>query len=111
MGTHTLIKEGAKLVENVQDIVAELGHFLQDEAPPRRESALEAPRHRLTAAEAAVVAALTAYPIHIDDLVRRLAMEPGNLSGILLQLELKGLVTQLPGTLFVAAPVDRSRTP
>ena len=111
MGTHTLIKEGAKLVENVQDIVVELGHFLQDDAPPRCESAAGAPRHRLTAAEAAVVAALTAYPIHIDDLVRRLAMEPGNLSGILLQLELKGLVTQLPGTLFVAARVDRSRTP
>jgi DNA processing protein len=111
MGTHTLIKEGAKLVENVQDIVVELGHFLQDDAPPRREGAAGAPRHRLTAAEAAVVAALTAYPIHIDDLVRRLAMEPGNLSGILLQLELKGLVTQLPGTLFVAARVDRSRTP
>ena len=111
MGTHTLIKEGAKLVENVQDIVAELGHFLQDDAPPRRESAAGAPRHRLTAGEAAVVAALTAYPVHIDDLVRRLAMEPGNLSGILLQLELKGLVTQLPGTLFVAARVDRSRTP
>jgi len=111
MGTHTLIKEGAKLVENVQDIVAELGHFLQDDAPPRRESAPVAPRHRLTAGEAAVVAALTAYPVHIDDLVRRLAMEPGNLSGILLQLELKGIVTQLPGKLFVAARADRSRTP
>jgi DNA processing protein len=49
--------------------------------------------------------------VHIDDLVRRLAMDPGNLSGILLQLELKGLVTQLPGTLFVAAGDDRSRTP
>jgi DNA processing protein len=112
MGTHTLIKQGAKLVENVQDIVAELGHFLQDENPPRRsETASVAPRHRLTAGEAAVVAALTAYPVHIDDLVRRLAMEPGNLSSILLQLELKGIVTQLPGKLFVATGDDRSRTP
>jgi len=111
MGTHTLIKQGAKLVENVQDIVAELGHFLQDDAPPRRENASGAPRHRLTAREAAVAAALTAYPVHIDDLVRRLEMEPGNLSGILLQLELKGIVTQLPGKLFVAAGDDWSRTP
>jgi DNA processing protein len=58
-----------------------------------------------------VAAALTAYPVHIDDLVRRLAMESGNLSGILLQLELKGIVTQLPGKLFVAAGENRSRTP
>jgi DNA processing protein len=111
MGTHTLIKQGAKLVENVQDIVAELGHFLQQDAPPRRASASAAPRHRLTADEAAVAAALTAYPVHIDDLVRQLAMEPGTLSGILLQLELKGIVTQLPGKLFAAAGNDRSRTP
>ncbi|HSO59453.1 MAG TPA: DNA-processing protein DprA [Desulfobacterales bacterium] len=111
MGTHVLIKQGAKLVENVQDIVAELGHFLQDKAPLRRETASVAPRHRLTAEEAAVAAALTAYPVHIDDLVRKLAMEPGHLSGILLQLELKGIVTQLPGKLFVAAGADRSRTP
>jgi DNA processing protein len=111
MGAHTLIKQGAKLVENVQDIVAELGHFLQAEARPRRENAPAAPRQRLTADEAAVAAALTAYPVHIDELVRRLAMEPGTLSAILLQLELKGIVTQLPGKLFTAAGVDGSRTP
>ena len=105
MGTHTLIKQGAKLVENVQDIVSELGHFLAEAQPgslPQRLPPIEK-RHRLTAEETAVYQALGPYPLHIDELVRKLAMDAGRLSGILLQLELKGIVTQQPGKLFSAA--------
>jgi len=40
------------------------------------------------------------YPIHIDELMRKLDMNPGPLSSILLQLELKGIVAQSPGKLF-----------
>jgi DNA processing protein len=105
MGTHTLIKQGAKLVENVQDIVCELGHFLA-EAKPSSATQRPAPieqRHRLTAEETAVYRALGPYPLHIDELVRKLTMDAGRLSGILLQLELKGIVTQQPGKLFSVA--------
>jgi DNA processing protein len=105
MGTHTLIKQGAKLVENAQDIVSELGHFLADRAPgsgrspaPPREKG-----HPLTEEETEVCRALGPYPLHIDELVRKLAMDAGRLSGILLQLELKGIVTQQAGKLFSAA--------
>ena len=104
-GTHTLIKQGAKLVENAQDIVSELGHFLADSPPGggrRRDSPVEK-KHPLTEAEKEVCRALGPYPLHIDELVRKLAMDAGKLSGILLQLELKGIVTQQAGKLFSAA--------
>ena len=50
--------------------------------------------------ESKVFDALEPYPIHIDDLVRTLFMEPGKLSSILLQLELKGVIKQSPGKFF-----------
>jgi DNA processing protein len=105
MGTHHLIKQGAKLVENAQDIVSELGHFLAGPAAGvarPRALPIEA-RHALTEAETKVYHALGPYPLHIDELVRRLAMDAGRLAGILLQLELKGIVTQQAGKLFAAA--------
>jgi len=105
MGTHTLIKQGAKLVENAQDIVSELGHFLADSAPgdgrPNVPPVKKGPS--LTEEEKEVWRTLGPYPLHIDELVRKLAMDAGRLSGILLQLELKGIVTQQAGKLFSAA--------
>jgi len=105
MGTHTLIKQGAKLVENAQDILCELGQFLGGAAAPdgpRGGSARIEARCGLSVEEARVFRALGPYPLHIDELVRRLAIDAGKLSGILLQLELKGAAQQLPGKLFQA---------
>jgi predicted Rossmann fold nucleotide-binding protein DprA/Smf involved in DNA uptake len=47
--------------------------------------------------------------VHVDDLTRRLNLEPGHLVSILLALELKGVVRQDPGKLF--SRVDRDPTP
>jgi DNA processing protein len=105
MGTHTLIKQGAKLVENAQDIVCELGQFLAAseplEADPGGPARIEK-HYGLTAEESQVFRALGPYALHIDELVRRLAIDAGRLSAILLTLELKGAVLQLPGKLFQA---------
>ena len=105
MGTHTLIKQGAKLVENAQDIVCELGQFLGSTpsvaAAPDSASRSEQ-RYGLNAEESLVFRALGPYPQHIDELVRRLTIDAGRLSAILLNLELKGAVLQLPGKLFQA---------
>lgn len=105
MGTHTLIKQGAKLVENAQDIVCELGQFLAspeaDGGAPAPDGAARAAADRgLTDEEERVFRAMEPYPLHIDELMRRLAIEAGKLSAVLLQLELKGAVRQLPGKLF-----------
>ena len=47
--------------------------------------------------------ALEPYPIHIDKLVRKISIEPGQLSSILLKLELNGVIQQLPGKFFKTA--------
>lgn len=108
MGTHTLIKQGAKLVEHAQDIIEELAFVLQ--TPAEKDFTTQNQNKdkypRLSSDESVVFKTLGPYPVHIDDLVRKLAIEPGKLSGILLQLELRGMVQQGPGKLFSVA-VDR----
>ena len=89
-----------KAGKSMEDIVAEFGPAGMGTAAP--EPPVET-RHHLTEEEAEVFRAIGPYPLHIDELVRKLARDAGALSGILLQLELKGLVTQQPGKRFSAA--------
>lgn len=105
MGTHTLIKEGAKLVEHAQDIVEEIASILEpspEDGLPEDGDALRAaePMPELSDEESQVFGILGPYPVHIDELVRKLEMPPGKLSSVLLQLELKQVVQQSPGKLF-----------
>jgi DNA processing protein len=68
------------------------------------------PHHRnrqcppLTDDEGMVIDSLEAESVHIDDLARKLTLPSGRLSGMLLQLELKGLVAQSPGKRFCPDP-------
>jgi DNA processing protein len=57
----------------------------------------------LNADEVQVYEALGPYPIHIDDLARKISVGPGKLSSILLKLELSGLAQQSPGKFFTIA--------
>jgi DNA processing protein len=102
-GTHSLIKQGAKLVEHAQDIIEELLPQLHSGAapvpsmnPPKGQRDLLA----LTGDESSILGMLEPYPIHIDDLVQKTGMAPGKIASILLCLELKGLVDQAPGKRF-----------
>lgn len=94
-GTNRLIKEGAKLVEGVEDILEELS------MQPRRENAAPpAPGFDLSGEEGAVYALLAQSPLHIDEIIVKSALTVGEVSAILLRLELKGAVAQLPGKYF-----------
>jgi len=106
IGTHTLIKQGAKLVEHAQDIVEELAPMIRLNAPLSRHGRDGADEKKvvLAAEEARVYEAIGPYPIHIDDLVRKTSMGPGQVSGILLKLELAGLIRQSPGKYFTKSP-------
>ena len=100
-GTHTLIKQGAKLVEHAQDIIEEFSHMIKPHGEnDNKQNEIVDKLPPLTPNESLVFEALEPYPVHIDDISRNISMEPGKLSSILLQLELKGIVQQSPGKLF-----------
>jgi len=103
-GTHALIKQGAKLVENAQDVLEELVAYM-DMGPPglhedRAQNNTAQIQSSLPPEELAVYNILSPYPEHIDTIVRKAQIKPGKLLSLLLQLELKGIVQQLPGKFF-----------
>ncbi len=104
-GTHSLIKQGAKLVEHVGDIVEEFAGILGSPAgpagEPRPQPDRRVPPADLSAEQRRVCGALGPYPVHIDELARRLDMPAGRLSAVLLELELRGIVGREAGSSFV----------
>ena len=96
-GPHRLIQDGAKLIIGVEDILAELPRQLDifDHTPP------PPPAVALTESEQNVLAQLSHEPRHIDWLARQTGLPTSQLLVLLLGLEFKNLVKQLPGTLFI----------
>jgi DNA processing protein len=96
-GCHQLIKDGAKLVEGVEDILGELEFFqFRDDAPKPR--ALPA---NLSGDEEKVYAAIELDETPIDRITQSTGLPSGTVSSTLLRLEMKKLVRQLPGKVFV----------
>ncbi|MEB0137769.1 MULTISPECIES: DNA-processing protein DprA [unclassified Undibacterium] len=94
-GCHQLIKQGAKLVESVADILEELPpHF---HAPPARQ---QAALPLLDAAGDQLLALLSHQPISLDALVQASALSLAELHAHLLELELAGMIESLPGLRF-----------
>lgn len=92
-GCHWLIKQGAKLVENAQDVLEELG--LLAAAPRLVDSADSLPPE-----ESALLAAIGFEPVDTDTVCERAGLTPETASTILLRLELDGYLSRLPGGLL-----------
>ncbi len=96
-GPHRLVQDGAKLIMNVEDILTEL--------PPQLDMFAQAPpvppAIALTDLEQKILAQLSHEPRHVDLLARHTNLPTSQLLSLLLGLEFKNVVKQLPGTLFV----------
>jgi DNA processing protein len=97
-GTHRLIKEGAKLVESSEDILEEI--LPQWRGERETTPKVEIPRPDLTEEERVLYELLSETPLHIDVMIRESRMDPGKVSSLLLNLELKGMISQWPGKCF-----------
>src|SRR3989441_5401384 len=103
-GPHGLLKQGAKLVETVDDIVEELLPQLERPllrparaAGPAPTCSRRADAHDLTPGERGVLGLVSEEPRHLDELTEQSRLPAAEVARILLGLELKALVHQLPG--------------
>lgn len=101
-GCHDLIKEGAKLCEGAEDILCEFEYlFPPSNRPPSPAETGTLPALALSENEARVLAVLTREESSIDEVIRRSGLPTSAVSVALLSLEMKKIVQQLPGKLFV----------
>ncbi len=100
-GPHWLIKQGAKLVEGVRDIVEELECTVGYEGTSMDGTCQGSSRPvNLGPDEAVIFDKLDVYPQHIDRIAQRCGMPVSKIGGLLIQMELKNLVQALPGQMY-----------
>jgi DNA processing protein len=118
-GTNRLIKQGAKLIENVEDILDEIlpqagfspvipempcrispsGAIPSSPEAANPSSGIVLPG--LSAAERKILSLITQKPVVIDVLIGNSGLSPQDVLNSLLVLELRGLIRQLPGKMFL----------
>lgn len=97
-GPHKLIKNGAKLVESLDDILEEYEFLIPSEELETPEAATAArPDVPMTETESKIVEVLWQEPLDVDSLARAAGLKSHELSGILLGLEMKRVIRMLPG--------------
>jgi DNA processing protein len=104
-GANKLIKDGAKLTEDVEDILSEFEYLLPKRATELTDLGLEGrgtkPALQLSEMEEKVMAQVSNEEVAIDEIIRASGLTTACVSATLLALEMKRLVRQLPGKQYV----------
>ena len=101
-GCHALIRDGATLVRDVDDILAAL-KLPADRGTGPADEAIEPPTAALNDLEGRVAGAIGLAPVGIDDVIEKTGLPTPEVQSALVTLELKRIVQRLPGNRFVRA--------
>lgn len=101
-GTNELIRDGATLVQDLDDILGQLGEVgekmrVEEEAAP----AAPAMPQGLDETETKIVEALSEGALPLDDIIGRTGLQSGAAASAMTMLVLKGVVARQPGNVFV----------
>ena len=102
-GTNNLIKDGAKLVETIEDVIEEFKDLRETLAGVAPRPALTE-RPKLSPLEEQIFKLLDYEPIHFNDVVERSALSTSQVSFALLQLMMKSLIKELEGKRYAKLP-------
>ena len=101
-GAHRLIRQGAKLVESVDDIIEEIAPQLLDRIGSATQRAPRVLPQNASDATRTIFALLQENTLQVDQVIERTGMSAAQVLETLLDLELQGLLRQLPGKIYRA---------
>lgn len=103
VGTNRLIKEGARVVTGIEDILEELNikenTYISDGFIKNNVKGTVSLKG-LDRDERKIIEYLKAAPLQIDNLAKESGLSVSMLSAVLVFLEMKGLIEQMPGKIF-----------
>lgn len=97
-GCHKLIQDGAKLVQESEDILRELGLDGDHDQEPRQ---MGLPIEALNEQERDIASLLSLEPVQLDEIIEKTGMSAPMVSGTLTILEMKNVVRRVPGNAYV----------
>jgi DNA processing protein len=109
-GSNSLIRDGAKLVQSVDDIIDELSLSELKEVSEDKREALDGKIKRmtknyiynaLTEDERRIYNALSDEPMHVDDIIGKAGLERAKAAKALLNMQLKKLIQEVSGKRFI----------
>lgn len=100
VGCHNLIRDGAILARDVDDVLESLGPF--EPVVTSESETVHSPRElTLTDQERAVLNLVSTEPQHLDEIVQSADFASSRVMSTLTMLEVKRMVRRLPGSYFI----------
>ena len=103
-GSNQLIRDGAALVQNADDVIEAISGAFRPAVGEGRESAfaptptpVQPSDSELSAARADITEKLGADPVTVDEIIRQCQLSPAVVSIVLLEMELAGRLERHPG--------------
>lgn len=99
-GCNRLLKQGAILVENAEDVISQLAQprRLEESASvPFGSAHIEPSEAEMAAARTRILEKLGPSPTDADALLAQCALTPALLAAVLLEMELAGIIQRMPG--------------
>jgi len=101
-GTNRLIKQGAKLVDSIEDVLVEFPDLWSQQKPDADVNEDDGPE--LGERERLVYDLIDLEPVHVDDIIARADLSPTEASHVLLLLQLEDLIDEVEGGRFIRKP-------